>query len=138
MDVQQLRLLNLALWEKDGSSAPSRGCSSGPFLLQLLGRSLLWPGFKRFSFLVQKDEGMSRSLIPVYAALSRSAAILLPLQVMDSCLARELSWVDDKTRASGIVSDGAVFTTRKRISAFPTLVNAEELSLQIRKKLTRA
>lgn len=105
---------------------------------QVLGKSLLWPGFKRFSFLVQKDKDMSRSLIPVYVDPSRSAAILLPLQVWDHFLLRELSLADDKTRASVIISDGAVFTTRKRTSAFPTVVNAEELSLQIRKKLTRA
>lgn len=45
---------------------------------------------------------------------------------------------DDKTRASVIINDGAVFTTRKRISAFPTLVSAEELSLQIRKKADKS
>lgn len=74
-----------------GALLLARDAPQDLFLLQLLGRSLLWPGFKCFSFLEQKDKGMSRSLIPVYAALSRSAAILLPLQVMDSCLARELS-----------------------------------------------
>lgn len=119
------------------SSAPDKWCSSGSFLLQLLGKSLLWADFRCFSFLVQKDKDMSRSLIPVYVYPSRSAT-LLPLQVWDHCLVRELSVADDKSRASVIISDGAVFTPRKRISAFPTLVNAEELSLQIRKKLTRA
>lgn len=75
---------------------------------------------------------------PVYVDPSRGAVILLPLQVWDHFLVRKLSLADDKSRASVIISDDAVFTTRKRISAFPTLVSAEELSLQIRKELTRA
>lgn len=105
---------------------------------QVLSKSLLWPGFKCFPFLVQKDKDMSRSLIPVYVDSSGSAAILLPLHVWDHVLLRELNLADDKTRASVIISDGAVFTTRERISAFLPLVNAEKLSLQIRKKADKS